>query len=268
MKLQIINAANEKVGEIELPEQFKEAVNADLIARAVLAEQSRNWQPYGNFPEAGKRPSVNLSKRRHDYKGSYGHGISRTPRKIMSHRGTQFNWVGAFAPGTVGGRRAHPPKSWKIMELKINRQEERKAIRSALAASMSKEIVSKIHHVPENYPFAADDTFEKISKTKDILTALKKVGMEKELERTSEKAKRAGRGRMRGRKNREKKGVLIIVSDNCSLIKAARNIPGVGIATINKLNAELLAPGTAAGRPIIMTKAAIQRMSKEKIYAR
>jgi large subunit ribosomal protein L4e len=268
MKIEIRNAANEKTGEIELPEQFNETVNADLISRAVLAEQSRNWQPYGNFPEAGKRPSAKLSKRRHDYRGSYGHGISRVPRKIMSHRGTQFNWVAAFVPNVVGGRRAHPPKSWKILELKINRQEERKAIRSALAAGMSKQLVSKIHAVPANYPFAADASFEKISKTKEIYAALNKVGMEKELERTAEKVQRAGRGKMRGRKYRIKKGVLIIVAGDCGLMKAARNIPGIEVASISKLNAELLAPGTSAGRPLLITTSAIERMKKEKIYAR
>jgi large subunit ribosomal protein L4e len=268
MKIEIRNAANEKTGDIELPEQFNEVVNSDLIARAVLAEQSRNQQPYGNFPEAGKRASALLSRRRHDYRGAYGHGISRVPRKIMSHRGTQFNWVAAFVPNVVGGRRAHPPKAYKILERKINRQEERKAIRSALAAGMSKELVSKIHNVPANYPFAADASFEKISKTKEIFTALKKVGMEKELERTSEKTLRAGRGKMRGRKYRSKKGMLIIVSNECSMMKAARNIPGIDVAAINKLNAELLAPGTIAGRPMLITTAAIERMKKEKIYAR
>lgn len=268
MKIEIRNTANEKTGDIELPEQFSEAVNANLIARAVLAEQSRNWQPYGNFPEAGKRASAKLSRRRHDYKGAYGHGISRVPRKIMSHRGTQFNWVAAFVPNVVGGRRAHPPKSWKRVEKKINRQEERKAIRSALAAMMSKELVSKIHKVPENYPFAADASFEKISKTKEIFSALIKVGMEKELERTSKKVHRAGKGKMRGRKHRVKKGLLIIVSKDCSLVKAARNMLGVNVALVNKLNAELLAPGTIPGRPVLITTSAIEKMKKENIYSK
>ena len=49
-----------------------------------------------------------------------------------------MNWVGAFAPGTVGGRRAHPPKSEKIWSKKINKKENAKAIRSAISATLLK----------------------------------------------------------------------------------------------------------------------------------
>ena len=84
-----------------------------LIKRAVLTLQNNKRQRYGANPEAGKKVSAALSKRRRKYRGSYGHGISRVPRKILSRRGTSMNWQGAFAPGTVGGRRAHPPKAEK-----------------------------------------------------------------------------------------------------------------------------------------------------------
>ena len=184
----------------------------------------------------------------------------------MSRRGTRFNWQGAFAPGTVGGRRAHPPKS-KDWEKKINRKEKRKAVRSALAATMSKDLVSKRYKIPETYPFAAANEIEKLEKTKDIIAALKKLGMDKELERTSKKVSRAGKGKLRGRRNRAKKGLLIVVANNCGLIKAARNILGVEVTEVNKLNAEVLAPGTVPGRAALFTEAAIERMRKEKMFA-
>ena len=38
-----------------------------------------------------------------------------------------MNWVGAFAPGTVGGRKAHAPNAEKIFDKKINKKENRKA---------------------------------------------------------------------------------------------------------------------------------------------
>ena len=113
MKLAVYNLNNEKVKEINLPRQFNEQPRPDLVRRAVLAVQSHKRQPYGAKPEAGKRASAVLSRRRRDYRGSYGLGISRVPRKILSRGGTRMNWVGAFAPGTVGGRRAHPPKAGK-----------------------------------------------------------------------------------------------------------------------------------------------------------
>ena len=255
------------MGEIQLPKQFEEPVRDDLIKRAVLVIQSNNRQRYGADPEAGKRASVRLSKKRHDYRGSYGHGISRTPRKIMSRRGTRLNWTGAFAPNTVGGRRAHPPKSEKIWSKKINIKERRKAIRSALSSVVSKALVAKRgHKVPENYPLVMEDKFEKISKSKDVKAVLEKIGLKDEIKRASEKKIRAGRGTMRGRKYKKKTGPLIVVSGKCSLENAASNIPGTDIVEIKNINAELLAPGTSPGRLTIFTKSSIEKMEKEKLF--
>src|SRR3989344_5369941 len=142
-KLDIRNATNASVGKIDLPSQFHEPVRQDLIKRAIESLWSNTRQPYGAADRAGKKHAAKLSRRRRDYKTSYGIGISRVPRKIMSHRGTRFNWVGAFAPGMVGGRRAHPPKASKQWERKINVKERRKAICSALAATVQRETVAK-----------------------------------------------------------------------------------------------------------------------------
>ena len=146
MKVTIFDGSKKKTGELELPFQFNEDIRPDLIHRAVLSIQSHKRQKYASDPLAGKRASAKLSRRRRKYRGSYGIGISRVPRKIMTRRGTRLNWVGAFAPGTVGGRRAHPPKSETIFESKINKQERKKAIRSAIAATISLEAVKERGH--------------------------------------------------------------------------------------------------------------------------
>ena len=266
MKAKILNMENEATAEITLPKQFNEPVRKDLIKRSVLVIQSSNRQPYGAYPEAGKNVSVRISKKRNDYRTSYGHGIARTPRKITSRRGTRLNWTGAFAPNTVGGRRAHPPKAGKIWDKKINTKERRKAIRSALASSVSKEDVSKRgHKVPDNYPLIIEDKFEKINKTKDIKTVLEKIGLKDELKRASIKKVRAGKGTMRGRKYKKKTGPLIVVSDKCSLEKC-KNLPGIDIVQIKNINTELLAPGTIPGRLTIFTKSAVEKLEKEKLF--
>ena len=123
MKLPLIDTKSKKLGEQSLPEQFNEAYRPDLIQRAVQALQSSARQSYGNHPEAGKRSSSKTSKRRRKYRGTYGFGISRVRRKILSRRGTRFNWVGAFSAQAVGGKRAHPPKGNRIWERKINKKE-------------------------------------------------------------------------------------------------------------------------------------------------
>ncbi len=267
MKLKVLSRTGKALKELTLPEQFKEAVRPDLIKRAVLALQSWKRQPYGANPEAGKRHSVKLSKRRRRYRGSYGYGISRVPRKILSRRGTRFNWEGAFAPGTVGGRRAHPPKSWKNWVLKINKKEKRKAVRSAMAATLVKELVQERgHKAPEQYPFIAEPSFEELSKTKEVVDALNKLGFGAELERCSEAKERAGKGNARGRRKRVKKGLLIVTSQGAKVLKAANNIPGVDAVPVNSLNAELLAPGTHPGRITLFTEQAMKELEENKLF--
>jgi large subunit ribosomal protein L4e len=266
MKAKIKSIEGSNSGEIVLPEQFDEPVREDLIKRAVLAIQNNNRQPYGAKFGAGMRQHGKLSRRRKAYKSSYGIGISRVPRKIMSRRGRRFNWVGAVAPGMVGGRRAHPPKAEKKWEQKINKKERRKAIRSALSASVIKEMVEKRGHFVNDYPLIVESKIEDVVKTKDAIAILIKLGLEKELLRCSEKKIRAGKGKSRGRKYRKKKGPLMVVSKDCKLIKAASNISGVDIVEVNYLNAELLAPGTAPGRVTVYSDAAIKRIADEKLF--
>jgi len=267
MKLEVINLQNEKTGDVELPSQFSEEVRPDLIKRAVLTIQNNRRQPYGADPEAGKKASAKLSRRRNKYRTAYGHGISRVPRKILSRRGTRMNWVGALAPGTVGGRRAHPPKASKSWELKINKKERRKAIRSAMSATMQKSIVKERGHIPpERYPFIIDDSIEQLATTKDVRSAFEKIGLKKELERTSERTIRAGKGKTRGRRYRTKKGPLIVVSSACKILKAGKNIPGIEIETVSRINAELLAPGTHAGRLTLFTRKSVDAIKSQGLF--
>jgi large subunit ribosomal protein L4e len=267
MKIKIFAKDGSEKGNIELPKIFEESVRKDIIRRAVTAIQTNKRQAYGANPEAGKRVSAKLSRRRHDYRCSYGHGISRVPRKIMSRRGTRFNWVAALAPGTVGGRRAHPPKAEKVYDVKINKKERLLAIRSAISASMKKEVVlERGHNIPESYPFIIDTDFEGISKTKELIDSLSKLGFSEELKRTSVRKIRAGKGKMRGRRYKNKIGPLLVTSDKSDLEKATRNIPGFECVTVKSLNAELLAPGSEAGRVVLFSKSAIEKITKEKMF--
>lgn len=267
MKLNVLNLNGEKTGSVELPRQFEEAKEPVIIKRAVEVLQAGRRQSYGAYPEAGTGFSVQLSKRRRKYRGSYGIGMSRVPRKIMSRRGTRFNWVAAFAPGTRGGRRAHPPKAGKIWEKKINKKENRLAIRSALSYTVDKAAVkARGHIIPESYPFIIDDKFESLDKTKKAREALEKIGLKDELRRALRKSVRAGRGKMRGRRYNKKKSALLVISGECKLEKAARNIPGIDIVKVTELNAELLAPGAVPGRATLFTKKAVEKLEKEKLF--
>jgi large subunit ribosomal protein L4e len=267
MKLSILSIAGQKVGEHELPAQFSEQLRRDLIQRSVLALQTRRMNRYGAKPTAGKRVVTELSRRRRKYKSSYGKGISRVPRKVLSRSGAHFNWEGAFAPGTRKGRRAHPPKSGKNLIEKINRKENKKAIRSAIAASILKDIVEKRgHKTPGNYPFIVEDKIEAIKKTKEIKTVLEKLKLNEELERCSIVKIRAGRGTMRNRKYVRKKGPLIVVSKKCSLQKACSNITGLDVVNVVSLNTEHLAPGSEPGRLTVWTLGAVKELEEKKLF--
>ena len=241
MKANILNLNGEKIKIIDLPTQFDEPYHPNLIKRSVLTILSNLRQQYGAKPEAGKRASAKLSKRRRNYRGSYGLGISRVPRKILWRRGRRFGWVGAFAPGTVSGRKAHPPKAEKNYSKKINIKERRKSIRSALSATTNKEIVKQRGHIFKNL-------------------------LKEEMQRSSIKKIRAGKGKMRGRKYKKRKGPLIIVSKKCPLLNSTKNIPGIDICTVNLINTNLLAPGAEPGRLTIFTEDSIERLRKENLF--
>src|SRR3989344_2833821 len=266
MNIPILNLEGKKIKEINLSRQFNEEFHPNLIWRAVITLQANKRQPYGADPEAGKGASAKLSRRRRDYKTAYGHGISRVPRKILWKRGSQFGWVGANVPGTVKGRKAHPPKSSKILIKKINKKENRKAIRSALSAVMNKDLVIKRNHkLPSIYPLAIENKFQDSSKVQEVIKILKNLGFEQELSRLTRHI-RAGKGKFRGRKYRNKVGPLIVVSDKCKLMQNSRNILGLDVIEVRNLNAELLAPGTQAGRLTIFTEAALEKLDKENLF--
>lgn len=267
MKLAILDLKKNKTGEKDLPSQFNEEYRPVLIKRAVHALQSAARQKYGASPEAGMRHSSDLSKRRRKYRGCYGFGISRVNRKILSRRGTRMYWVGATSPQTRGGRRSHAPKSDKNFVKCINKKENRKAIRSAITAALDNVLVKERGHIiPENYPFLIASDFEKLSKTKDVEATLVSLGFTEELKRSMVKKIRAGIGKLRGRKYRRKKGILVIVSEDCPVMKAAANVPGLDIVPVNALNAELLAPGAMAGRVSLWTDKAVDLLKEKNMF--
>ena len=86
--------------------------------------------------------------------------------------------------------------------------------------------------------------------------------MMSDVERADRKKIRAGRGKTRGRKHKLGKGPLIVVSEDKGISRAARNLPGVDIVEVDYLNAELLAPGTHAGRLVVWSRSAFELLDE------
>ena len=243
------------VGRVKIPEVFRTPIRPDVIKRAVLAIQTHRLQPQGRDLMAGKRTSAE----------SWGarRGVSRVPRV----KGSRYPKAGqgAFAPMTVGGRAAHPPRVEKVIRKEINKKERRLAIRSAIAATAVKELVAARGHVVDevkNFPLVVDDALEELERTRDVREVFKNLGLWPDVERASERKVRAGKGKMRGRKLKKRKGPLIVVSKDGGIFKAARNLPGVDIVLVKDLNAELLAPGTHPGRLTVWTRSAFKSLDE------
>ena len=245
---------------VDLPPQFDTPYRPDVIKRAVLALQSRRRQPHGVDELAGKRNTAESWQT--------GHGRSRMPR--IKGSGTGAANKAGFAPGTIGGRVAHPPEARKVIVERINKTENRLAIRSAIAASANPEFVKARGHNVEKVPqipLIVSSKLEAIGTTKEARETLIALGLGEDLERASTgRSVRAGKGKMRGRKMKTPKSLLIVVGEDKGISKAARNIPGVDITEVHGLNAELLAPGTHAGRLVVWTTSAIARLEKENLF--
>lgn len=259
MKVKIYDLEGKEAGEIELPPLFRTPYRPDVIKRAVLAQQSARRQPYGTDPLAGLRSSAHYHGSRHYRFRMMNVEMSRMPR--IHGKVGYMAWRARVAPQAVKGRRAHPPKSEKIWLQKLNEKEKHLAIKSALAATTNEELLRMRGHTSAS-PIIFVDEFENIKNTKKIYEILERIAA-KELKRTEKKKVRAGRGKMRGRKYTEKKGPLVILSKNCSAVKASKNIPGVDAVSFSNLNVELLAPGTQAGRLVVTTKSTLEELQKK-----
>jgi large subunit ribosomal protein L4e len=154
----------------------------------------------------------------------------------------------------------------KKIQKKIPRKEMRLALRSAVAATASKEIVASRGHMVDDvpdFPLVVTDEIQGLKKTKEAEEAFIYIGVWPDIFRVKESRKvRAGKGKMRGRKMKQAVGPLLVISKNEGVAEAARNLPGVDIASVNNLNVELLAPGTHPGRLTIWTSSAFEKANK------
>ncbi len=248
----IFDLTGKAVGKTRLPRMFDTPLRPDVIKRAVLAMQSRRFQPQGRNPLAGKRTTAESR--------GVGLGMARIARiKGPGQRA-------AFAPGTVGGRAAHPPVTEKKIVKRMPKKEKRLALFSAVAATASKRVVAARGHSVEGVtqiPPIVSSELETLTKTKEVEEALINLGVLSDIYRVRESRKiRAGKGKLRGRRTKQAVGPLIVVAEDRGILKAARNVPGVDVVTVANLNVEVLAPGTHPGRLTIWTEGSIEKLNE------
>jgi len=259
MKADVFSVDGKKEKSIELPAVFGEEVRTDLITRAVLHENSLELQPKGAYKLAGLQTTAHMRGRKEAYRAIKNKGISRLPRERLPKG--RFGKV-KIVPFAVGGRRAHPPNPEKLLVELMNRKEYQKALRSAIAATADSALVkARGHRFAGNVPLVVDDSFESLSKTKDVEAAFEKMGLGADLERASNGAKKkSGVRKMRKGGVRRPRSILVVVKDGTKIAKAARNLPGVDVCTLKGLQARLLAPGCAPGRLAVWSESVVKEL--------
>ena len=245
-----------KTGETTLPEVMTAPMRPDIVQFVHTNMNKNHRQAYSVSPWAGKRATAS----------SWGTGraVARIPR--VGGGGTSRSGQGAYGNMCRGGRMFAPTKTWRRWHRKINVSQKRYAVASALAASAVPALVMarghKIDDVPE-IPLVLDTSLESAKKTsaaKDILAA---VGALADVEKAAESKKiRAGKGKARDRKYVLRRGPLVIYKTNDGVEQAFRNLPGVELCCVDRLNLLQLAPGGHMGRFCVWSQAALDALNE------
>lgn len=158
-----------------------------------------------------------------------------------------------------------PTKTWRKWHRKININQKRYAVASALAASAVPSLVMARGHNIEavsEIPLVVSDSVEGVSKTSKAIQVLKQLGASSDVEKAKNSIQLgSGKGKWRNRRYISRKGPLIVYgTKGAKLVKAFRNISGVDIVYVERLNLLDLAPGGHLGRFIIWSKSAYEKL--------
>merc|ERR1711920_224453 len=142
-QVSVYNEQGEVCGQVTLPSVFKAPIRSDIVnfVHTNMAKNSR--QPYAVNKHSGHQTSAE----------SWGTGraVARIPR--VRGGGTHRSGQGAFGNMCRGGRMFNPTKTWRKWHRKINVNQRRYAVCSALAASALPSLVMarghRISEVPE-----------------------------------------------------------------------------------------------------------------------
>lgn len=157
-----------------------------------------------------------------------------------------------------------PLKIWRKWHAKCNSTQRRHAIASALAASACAPLVMARGHrvdgVPE-LPLVLDRLDGE--NTKGLLATLNRFGCADDLTKVRRsKQIRQGTGKYRNSRYVMRKGPLVIYGDgSANLRQAARNLPGIDLCHVSRLNILQLAPGGHLGRFCVFTEDAFRALN-------
>lgn len=239
---------------VTLPAVFKAPIRPDIVSSVHSDMKKNSRQPYAVSVKAGHQTSAE----------SWGTGraVARIPR--VRGGGTHRSGQGAFGNMCRGGRMFAPTKTWRRWHRKINVNQRRYAMCSAIAATGIPALVlskgHRIEQIPE-VPLVVSDKVEELKKTKEAVAFLKKFKAWSDIEKVyNSKRFRAGKGKMRNRRRIQRRGPLVIYNQDNGICRAFRNIPGITLLNVSRLNLLKIAPGGHVGRFCIWTESAFRRL--------
>ena len=158
------------IDQVSIPSIFYSPIRTDIIQFVHQSMSKNKRQPYSVSPRSGMKTSAS----------SWGTGraVARVPRVPGS--GTHRSGQGAIANFCRGGRIFAPTKIWRKWHHKINKNQRRQAIISAIASTgILSLIIARGHNisrVPE-IPLVLENASESMVKTKDALKSLANIGV-------------------------------------------------------------------------------------------
>ncbi|MCS7122468.1 MAG: 50S ribosomal protein L4 [Candidatus Micrarchaeota archaeon] len=235
MKINIYDLNANVIGEIQVDLEIR-YIRHDIIRRVVLGEESKMYQPKGNYRWAGMDTSARFVGREGIYGSLKDQGQARLPRELLG--GGRYGRV-RVVPQSVKGRRAHPPKPEKIIEEKVNKKER---------------TLGMIHSVFGARLFVVRD-LESIKKTKDgIRVVTKFIGnIDVESKRIT-----GVRHRRKQRAYRVPVKATVVVKEGG---KGFSNIQGIRFREYKNLMVRDIAPGGSLNnRNLIISESAFREL--------
>lgn len=251
-----VRKGSEVVGNAPLPAVFETPIRLDIVHEVYTAVAKNKRQAHGVAVRAGMQHSA--------HSWGTGRAVARIPR--IKGSGTYAAGQGAFGNMCRGGRMFAPVKTWRQWHVKVNLNTKRYATASAIAASaIAPLVLARGHRVEKisEIPLVVTGDIEAISSTKEAIAFLRSVNAYDDVEKVVNSRKlRAGKGKMRGRRFTQRRGPLIVYSEDKGLTKGFRNLPGVDLIRVTDINILQLAPGSHLGRFIIWSQPAFSQLDK------
>ncbi|KAH8107616.1 ribosomal protein L4 domain-containing protein [Phellopilus nigrolimitatus] len=180
------------------------------------------------------------------------HAVARIPR--VGGSGMHRSGQAAFGNMCRGERMFAPTAVWY-------QNQRRFAVVSALTAStLPVRARTRGHRIEqvEEVPLVVAAA-ESLTRAVVLLTAL---GAYADVQKVSSRKLRAGRGKLRNRRHRHRRGFLVVYSEDNGIVKTFRNLPGVELVNVTRLDLLQPAPGGYLGHFVIWAESAFAHLDE------